>query len=600
MQICGLIMAIILPAVLLMALFYTLRQLSKLSTQSQNLQRVAEQLTQPDKQVIAKTSLMSQAIKNEVDTVDARIEQALVRMKSLENVLNESTKNLDGAAGNATQTSDEIASRLSTQRLALESIAGTFDDRMDMLSSSLTEHTTKLDDSTKLAEQKIQEARVSVEGAAERINAASTVVRENTIDAASTLTQSHEEIENLANMIRERSDELDEVYRKHAQDLTGMIAELRNEQQNLSLSLDERLSKMRDMSLSAKVSAESLTEASEAGKNTVEALAEAARLTDTAVKQRFTEMEDMVKFSNEKAASISDQASLRVQDRLAQTRKEISRIEDDMLAMQSRLAAPKQQQDNLALDEPSQPVRKQKRRIRLKAVNEDKKQTPSPNTEATDDLTIPSLRSSLIPTPMKFPKEEFNLELDTPYPDVSKAQPFEAHGEDLMQEAVTKSDIIAPIQNENNKKERSGWRWRDMLGGLERPDTGLPRKSINTALAKPRDVSNERMIASLSALGLSPTAIVDDGCIIEATNTRRAKGALAMSQSVAHRIGTPIKHLHKSMEENLALRTDAQTYVAQFNTRIDAIETDREAIRNSLETDAGRAFLLCDAALNGE
>jgi len=170
MQIFGLVMAILLPAILLALLFYALRQLSKLSLQSHKLARAAYQLTQPDDSVVAKTSLMASAIKTEVDGVDGRIDQALARMSTLEAVLKERTQSLEQASGQTSQTTDEIASRLSTQRLALESIAGTFDNRMAMLSSSLTEHTTKLDGSTQIAEQKIQEARVSVEGAAERIN----------------------------------------------------------------------------------------------------------------------------------------------------------------------------------------------------------------------------------------------------------------------------------------------------------------------------------------------------------------------------------------------------------------------------------------------
>ena len=589
MQISGLIMAILLPAILLAMLFYALRQLSKLSVQSQNLQRAAYQLTQPNESLVAKTHVMSEVIKTEVDSIDARIEQALARMKSLEDVLAERTQSLVDATGNATQTTDEIASRISTQRLALESIAGTFDDRMNMLSTSLTEHTTKLDNSTKLAEQKIQEARISVEDATQRINDVSSVVRGNTVDAASTLTQSHEEIESLANMIRERSAELDEVYRKHARDLTGMIGELRDEQQNLSLSLDERLSKMRDMSLSAKVSAESLREASDAGKNTVEALAEAARLTDTAVKQRFSEMEDMVKFSNEKATNISDQASARVQDRLAQTRKEISRIEDDMLAMQSRLAEPKTRQDTLALDEPKQPTQKRKSRIKLKPIEEE--DTPLIETPATnDELDIPALRTSPISSQVAH-EEELTLEIDDQY--------VIDESEDLTL-SIEETNIIQPVETPSEtKKERSGWRWRDMLGGLERPGTASSDEALNVAPPKQRNISDARMIASLSALGLSPTVIVDDGCIIEATNTRLVKGASAMSPVVTRRLGTPIRHLHRSMEENPSLKADAQAYTAQFNNSLASIETDREAIRNSLETDAGRAFLLCDAALNG-
>ena len=72
-----------------------------------------------------------------------------------------------------------------------------------------------------------------------------------------------------------------------------------------------------------------------------------------------------------------------------------------------------------------------------------------------------------------------------------------------------------------------------------------------------------------------------------------------MSQAVARRMGGPVRHLNRAMEENPALKTDARAYVAQFKARMDAIENNREAIRTRLESDAGRAFLLCDAALNG-
>jgi hypothetical protein len=64
-------------------------------------------------------------------------------------------------------------------------------------------------------------------------------------------------------------------------------------------------------------------------------------------------------------------------------------------------------------------------------------------------------------------------------------------------------------------------------------------------------------------------------------------------------MGDPVRHLHRAMEENPALKTDARAYVAQFQARIGSIESDREAIRTRLESEAGRAFLLCDAALNG-
>ena len=624
-QIAGLVLAVLLPAVLLGLLFYALRQLSKLSVEADKLGRAAHALTQPDDGVITKTAIMSKAVKTEIDSVDARIDQALARMHGLESVLKDQTNGLTQATASTAQTADEIASRLSTQRIALETIAGTFDERMAMLTSTLNEQSGKLEASTQLAEHKIQEARVSIDGAAEKINAASDVVKGNTVEAASTLTKSHEEIENLAEMIRARSAELDEVYRKHAQDLTTMIGQLRDEQQDMSISLEERLEKMRDMSLSAKVSAESLTDASEAGKQTVQALAEATRLTDTAVKQRFAEMENMVKFSGEKAESISDRATRRVQDSLAQTRKEIARIENDMVALQTRLNDP-QPAENLPFDEPKQPRPKKRSPIQLKPLEEDfppvepprfpsqpiksapAKLRPTPETKAVFEPA--PITPQAIPRPdpsalelldeLTLQVEPLDLTVDMapldPDAEIKAYAPesIAPLDEDRLRPTAPPSDEEIVGFGKRKNKAKSGWRWRDMLGGLERPDDGMP-----PAAQTLREVSDQRMMASLANLGLTPAAIVDDGCIIEAANTRKAKGAIAMSRAVASRMGDPIRHLNRAMEENPALKTDARAYVAQFTARMTAIENDREAIRTRLESDAGRAFLLCDAALNG-
>lgn len=623
-QIAGLTLAVIFPAILLGLLFYALRQLSKISAQAHNMTRAAYALTQPDDSVIAKAAIMSKAVKTEIDSVDARIDQALARMGTLESVIKDQTEGLSHATASTAQTADEIASRLSTQRIALETIAGTFDNRMAMLTTTLDEQSGKLEASTQLAEHKIQEARVSIDGAAEKINAASDVVKGNTVEAASTLTKSHEEIESLAEMIRARSAELDEVYRKHAKDLTSMIGQLRDEQQDMSISLEERLTKMRDMSLSAKVSAESLTEASEAGKQTVEALAEATRLTDTAVKQRFSEMENMVKFSGEKADSISDRAARRVQDSLAQTRKEIARIENDMVALQTRLNAPRPA-ENLPLEEPEQPKPKKRPRIKLTPLEEDFPPVEPPRLSDEPIKASPvALRSApesetvfdpapaaqqAIPRPDDDALElldELTLEVEpidltadmTPLDPDAEIKAFTPEkiaplSEDTLRPAAPPADEEIVGFGKRKGKGKSGWRWRDMLGGLDRPDDVQPT-------AQPlREISDQRMMASLANLGLTPAAIVDDGCIIEAANTRKTKGAIAMSQTVALRLGDPIRHLNRAIEENPALKTDARAYVAQFKARIGAIENDREAIRTRLESDAGRAFLLCDAALNG-
>lgn len=162
----GIVLAILLPTILIALLFFTLSQLSKISRQALRLSRSVDALSQPDETAITKTALMSEAIKAEINTVDSRIAQALARMSTLEKTISDQNEGISQASAKAGHSSDIIATRLSTQRLALENIASVFDERMASLSTTLDEHSTKLESSTKLAEQKIQEARIGVQDAA--------------------------------------------------------------------------------------------------------------------------------------------------------------------------------------------------------------------------------------------------------------------------------------------------------------------------------------------------------------------------------------------------------------------------------------------------
>jgi len=388
-----------------------------------------------------------------------------------------------------------------------------------------------------------------------------------------------------------------------------MIDQLNSEHESLTVEFENRLEKMRDMALSAKVGAESLTEASNVGRKTVEALAEAAKYTDSAVKQRFSEMENMVKFSSEKAERISDLATRRVQDSLSQTRREIGRIENDMAALQERLsekdfviepgdAGDKNLKSQTSGTIKTQPENKTKRRSRLrfKPLEDDFPPIEPPRFQGEASSPLQSSDTDIV---LDDSSLQIEIEPVLPEKDLQLPDP-DRDIKDFDTESVTppRIPVAAPPMVEPVKK--SGWRWRDMLGGLGQADE--PPASENLVLAEQRSAAapvGKRVIDALTEIGLAPSAIVDDGCIIEAANTRRAKGALSMSQVVQNRLGDPVRHLHRAMIDRPDLKTDAEQLVSQFRKRIGLIESDRESIRTVLESEAGRAFLLCDAAING-
>jgi len=595
-QMASIALLIMGPALMIFLTAYAFRQLAKLTAQAAELARVSDALLRPDETATSRVAAMNTLIKDQINQVDARIDIALSRMQSLADTLQNQASLLSTSSQTAEKSSDHIASTLSEQRIALELIAGTFDSRMDILTKTLGHHSEELNKSTQIAEQKIHEARISVEGAAAKINAASEVVRNNSVEAAQSLDSSQNEIETLSQSLLKRSQELDAMYKNHAVNLSAMIEDMQAEQQNLGSSLEERLNKMRDMALSAKVSAESLIHASDAGRDTVSALSDAARLSDNAVKDRFAEMEDLVRYSNEKAEKISDIAARRVQDSLAQTRKEITRIETDMAALQNRLASRTIEPPIILEDKPQKNNKKRRNLLRLKPI--DDKISPKPAEPEQPQLNpeVPELRL----TPQSETERKFNQALSLDIQDVSSEHDLVATDPDAeikdfvlpASSIIPKDDIMrrAITDPPQPVKEKSRWRWRDMLSGLERPETPNP-------LSQPMD--DNGLIAALSALGLAPNAIVDDGLIIEAVNARCSKGARAMSHVVTRRLDKPVSHLAKAVENDSHLKSNIHAFTTQYAVSLASIETDRKALRIKLETEIGRAYILCDAALHG-
>ncbi|MBL4869958.1 MAG: hypothetical protein JKX72_03280 [Robiginitomaculum sp.] len=625
-QWAGLIAMVLSPLILIIISSYSLKQLARLTAQSQSLADTAERLTQPDDTVIRKSKIMAVAISNQVDEVNEKMSASLGRLATLEDVLNTQTGSLAKSNIDARQTTDYIAEILQGQSEALDNISGTFDERMLALSQMVTAHTDKLAHATQIAEQKIKEARISVEGATSKINAASDIVRSNTVQAAATLSASHQDINSLGNIIKERSLELDGVYKSHANNLTAMIEHLRDEQQNLGAVLEERLTKMRDLSLSAQASAESLIKASAAGKSTVEALAQSASLADTAVTARFNEMKDMVRYSNEHAESLSDKAAQRVKDSLEHTRKEIGRIEDDMADLQNRITTANRDSLELIPDDEhiisveDVPLKQRRTRLKLKPIPQD---TPIITERVAPRIDIQDVAHDQAPNQHEDadildlyiePNIEDNIYAKSPTtnlgPNISHDDktntPSQIHRDKTVQRT-------APIEQTHDTKQ--GFSFRNLFGGRKSDEIDASLSIVNTTPPKPIPLTSpvtntnlnhqhietpdaETMIQALGQLGLSPNAVVDDGCIIEATNTRVSAGHEAMSRSVAERLSSPVKHLAKALSLDTMLSQQAIGFASAFDQSIENISTDREGVRNHLETEQGRAYLLCDAALN--
>lgn len=620
----------IIPAVLFLLLGMMAKWVLAAAARTSALIEASNALTRPDDAVQGKVTTLAQGIRSQIIGVDSELKAAMDRLAGMENVLRGHTDALAGSHLASTRQTGEIAQRLSEEREGLKAISSSFDERMGALSRLLTEHSDRLAHATQVAEQKIQEARVSVEGAAAKINASSEIVRDNALAATDSLSAGETKIAALGDAIQTQADALDAINARHAADMADLVSRLEDEQARMRETMDARLESMRDMSLSAKLSADSLNDAGEAGKRTIEALAGAASLADNAVRERFKEMEDMVSFSEEKADSITGRASQRVRDSLSLTRLEISRIEDDMRDLEQRLT---QRNDDFerretAVDVTPKPAwRKSLLRFRpadteeapaAKAQTEDAPEAlkltapepeikPAPKPEDTAALEIPRVSDNAPTAPAAKA-----VQISEPAPDITPdliPEPItDFIPDETLQIETPPADHVLPIDLPDTpslsasridppqlraRKEKSGWSLRSLFGGQSQTETPQPvEDDFADWPAQCKD-----MVASLTDLGLAPGAVVEAGTIIEAVNMRASQGSDAMRKTVALRLGEPVRHLQSVFSDNPQIRSRAQSFATRYYQVIAAQNDDREGIRKQLETDAGRAFLLCDAAL---
>lgn len=172
---------------------------------------------------------------------------------------------------------------------------------------------------------------------------------------------------------------------------------------------------------------------------------------------------------------------------------------------------------------------------------------------------------------------------------------------------VSSDPILAAIrpvaEYESNKKTKSGFSLRGLFGGRsdENEDASMSIASSGPNLADRKgaeETASLNFIRTLTEMGLSPNVIVDDGCVIEATNTRSSQGHEAMSRSVIARLNVPVKHFAATLSYDPDLSQRTIDFATGFDQKVEKLKGDREAIRTRLESESGRAYLICDGALN--
>jgi len=486
MKVSGLILLLALPLFLLFLLWRSLRHLSWVSFQNARLSKAADLLVSPDTEALTRTENLAVGIRAQISEVNKDLSNTAHLLNEVQLSVTRESQALNAAGVTLTKRSDEVGQNLTLQRQALDSMTNTFDTRMSTLSTQISDTSQTLDGVCTSAETKLLNASEALQKASETVD--------------STVTSGSSRIDVAITTLGEMSRKLDDTANALSEDLAASSQTLQSADANYGQNKDDL------QRLNAK---------SASGSRTKD------------LQSYYYNLTAQLKQSEDETLALQGQTSRMMESNLAQMRQEFSRMETDLKDLQTKLSDLRDSSRDLSSQETYAS------RLNLKPLDSDFPPVEPPRfAEQPPRLFAKAERVAPIEEPL-------NLGLDLEIE--SKDEPLTNFEPDVIRRPFETGEKKKSkgFGRRTDKEEKSGWRWRDMLGTLERPDTDLPQNNVQTN-SPTREIN---AVALLSNLKLSPAAIVDEGTVIDATQAN-------------------------TMNNDMGLKTDLRDFTANFSKMI--------------------------------
>jgi hypothetical protein len=136
--------------------------------------------------------------------------------------------------------------------------------------------------------------------------------------------------------------------------------------------------------------------------------------------------------------------------------------------------------------------------------------------------------------------------------------------------------------------------WHDLAGTDEGPTDAPSRDNVAAAEA---DAMADRITAAIRRMGVDPNALLPRSRVEEAADALAGRESERARQIVRRVAPAAVRSVSRRVLSDTDLREDCERYVRAYSRVIDGQGRDRNAVMSALATDAGRAFLLLDAAV---
>lgn len=139
--------------------------------------------------------------------------------------------------------------------------------------------------------------------------------------------------------------------------------------------------------------------------------------------------------------------------------------------------------------------------------------------------------------------------------------------------------------------------WNDLAAETPAAPDRVERPARDTGSAADAEAMSDRITAAIRRMGVDPNALLPRSRVEEAAEALAGREGERARQIVRRVAPAAVRSVSRRVLSDVDLRADCERYVRAYARLIDDKGRDRTAVLSALATDAGRAFLLLDAAV---
>lgn|GEM_PF-6451347 len=576
LTISGLI--ILFPALVLLLFCMAFSKLAQVSARADSLSYASEKLLQADQSSAEQVKTLAEAIREQMNSLDSDMTALTARFEATRDMTQAHSKTLKETSSSLLSANQTLEQSLGEQRAALESMIKIAEEKFQQTEKVLERQKHSLSET-------MDRTTLSLDEAGRKFEDKSRAFERFILESEDRLTAMTEKF----SAMEERSLVISEKFTGHIETLTQKVSDLQSQNARLSETLESRMPLLSSLSDSANAAKDELfgvisksvdaTDALHAEvKSASDLLAEKFQNLNSGLTERQNSTRDIIKHAEDSVSASQEKA----EKTLLQIEKRLKRLQEISAGIEAVQAQHGKEGINNfeGLTELSEKPLSE--RLHLRPLEDDTSFISDPIPRSYD-LEIDPL--------------DLEAEMSIPLPEV------EAH--DLQPE---NADVVkpltdsAPLFGRAKTKEKSPWRWRDMMGGFDNPDS---TEILNNENLGPNDTHHDVSAPDItphpetprpfdlwiSHLGINPDEDLNHGTVLDAANAIAMKSE-TISTVLWRRVPHHAEEISAATQTHEGFAEAARRYRQRLSDSINPEIMNRDAIRNRLNTTDGKLYLL--------